>query len=71
MYWQLILEEFGTNIQNIAVVDNIVADTINIFTFTTVDWDEPSTTRALSQANALFPTKTEQTYYGGYPLDLV
>ena len=30
MRWRLILEEFGPNIQHIAVVDNIVPDMISI-----------------------------------------
>ena len=30
MLWRLILKEFGTNIQHIAVVDKIVADTLSI-----------------------------------------
>ena len=35
--WQIILEEFGPNIQHIAGVDNIVADTLSIFPSTPSD----------------------------------
>ena len=37
MRWRIILEEFGPNIQHIAGVDNIVADTLSIFPSTPSD----------------------------------
>ena len=37
MHYQLILKEFGPNIQNIFVFDNILADTLNILPSTSVD----------------------------------
>ena len=47
MCWKIILEEFGTNIHHIYVVFNIVADTISIFPYTTINLDEHSASRAL------------------------
>ena len=31
IWWQIILEEFGTNIHHISGIDNIVADLLSIF----------------------------------------
>ena len=46
MRCRLILKEFGTNIQHIAVVDNIVSDTLNILPSTTSDKYNDFTSRA-------------------------
>ena len=70
MHQRLILEKFGPNIQHIAGVENIVADTISRFTSTTFYQDEPRTNRDLSKANGLFSTRTEQFVGDGYLLDL-
>ena len=37
MCWRLILKYFGTNIKHISGVDNIVSDTLSIFTSTPSD----------------------------------
>ena len=54
MRWQLILEEFWPNIQHISGVDNIVSDTISIFSSTSIDNYEPSTRKDQCCANELF-----------------
>ena len=54
MRWRLILEEFGTNIQNIAGVDNIVADTLSRLPYTPSKKYEPCTSKAKFHANGLF-----------------
>ena len=59
MRWQLIIKEFGHNIQHIAVVDNIVADTLILFPFTSVNKYYPSTSKAQCYANELFAIGTE------------
>ena len=41
MLWQLILEDFGTSIQHIAGVDNIVADTLGRLPSTSINKYEP------------------------------
>ena len=55
--WWLILGEFGPNIQHIAGVEHLLADTISRFLSTTVDRDEPITNRDISIANKLFTTR--------------
>ena len=54
MLWRLILEEFGTNIQQIAGVDNIVADTLSRFTSTSIDKYDTCTRKAQCRTNELF-----------------
>ena len=54
MHWQLILEEFGNNIQHIAGVDNIVSDTLSTFPYTPVDKYETKTVMAQCCVNELF-----------------
>ena len=54
MRWQLIIEEFGPNIQHIYVVDNIVADALSRFPSTSADKYDPSTRKAQCRANELF-----------------
>ena len=54
MRWQLILEGFGPNVQHIAGVDNIVADTLSRLLSTTRDKYEPCTRKYQCCANELF-----------------
>ena len=54
MRWRLILKEFGPNIQNKAVVDNIVADTISRLPYKSTNKYGPSTSKAQYLANKLF-----------------
>ena len=54
MLWRLILKEFGPNIQNIDVVDNIVDDTLSRLTSTSVKNHEPITSKSKSYADYLF-----------------
>ena len=46
MLWRLIIVEVGTDIQHIAVVDNIVSDTLSILPYTSVDKYKPSTSKS-------------------------
>ena len=49
--WRLIIEEFGNNIQHIAGVDNIVADTLNILLSAPSEKYGPCTSKAQCSAN--------------------
>ena len=54
MRWRLILGEVGPNIQQIAGVDNLVADTLSILTSTPSDRYEPCTMKAQCREKKLF-----------------
>ena len=54
MHWRLIIEEFGTNIQNISGSDNIVSDTLHRLTYKSVDKYEPITIKVQCRTNKLF-----------------
>ena len=54
MHWRLILEEFGNNIQHIAGFENLVADTLSRFSYTSIDNCDPCTRKDQCQANKLF-----------------
>ena len=54
MHWQLILKEFGPNIQHISLVDNIVANMLRIFLSTPSDKYEPCKRKDRCRANKLF-----------------
>ena len=69
--WQLVLKEFGPNINPVDGVYNIVSDTISRLLSTTIDIEDPSTTKVLSRANNFFATRFDKTFEDGYPLDLV
>ena len=45
---KLILKEFGTNIQHISAVDNIVADALTIMPYVSIDQVEPGTSKSQS-----------------------
>ena len=54
MRWKLIIEEFGTNIQHIYGVDNIVADTLIRLPYMLSDKYEPFTRKDQCCTNELF-----------------
>ena len=54
MHWRLIMKEFGPNIQHIAGVDNIVADTLSRPPSTPRDKYETCTRKDQCRANKLF-----------------
>ena len=60
MCWRLILEGFGPNTQNIARVDNIVANTLSRTPYTKFNQDGHITSKTVSQVNKLFATRSEQ-----------
>ena len=54
MLWQLIIKSFGTNIQNVFLYDNILADTLIGLKSASIDQVKTSTMRDQSLANELF-----------------
>ena len=54
MLWRLILEEFWSNIQNIAGIENIVADTLSILPSTPCNKYKPCTGKTQCCANEFF-----------------
>ena len=54
MCWQLILKEFGPNIQHICEAYNIVSDTLSRFPSTHVDNYKPGTSKSQCCANKSF-----------------
>ena len=54
MRWKLNIEEFGPNIQHIAVVDNIVSDMLSIFLYTPSNSYYPCTSKGQCCAKKLF-----------------
>ena len=55
--WRLIIKVFGPNIQYIAVVINIVADTLSRLPYTPSNKYNPCTRKAQSCANDSFPLR--------------
>ena len=49
----------------------MIANTLSRFLSTTIDQDDPNTTRDINQENELFKTRLEQTLDDGYPVDLL
>jgi len=70
MRWRLILEEFGPNIQHIAGVDNIVADTLSRLPSANIERDDPSTSQGQFRANEFFAFNA-QAVDDGFPLALL
>ena len=56
MCWQLILKEFGPNIQNIARVDYMVSDTLSRLLYEPNDQDDSSNIRDQCGVNEIFET---------------
>ena len=54
IFWRLIIKEFGINIRHIAVVDNIVDDTLSRLPSRPSDKYEPCTSNSQCHANELF-----------------
>ena len=71
MRWQLIIKEFGPNIQHIARVDNIVADTLIRFPSTPSDNNETCTRKAQCRADKLFAIGREENNDNCFPLKLL
>ena len=71
MRWRLILEEFGPNIQHIAGVDNIVANTLSRLPSTPSDNNYPCTRKAQCRANYLFAIVREENNDNPPPLNLI
>ena len=62
MLWQLIIEEFGPNIQHITGFDKILADTLSKLTYTSVDKYATSTSKAQCHTNKIFTIGREEKW---------
>ena len=71
MQWYLIIQEFGPNIQYIAVVDNIVSNTLSIFLSIYVEKYEPITKRDQCRVNELFAISMAENNKYCFPLNLL
>ena len=71
MRWQLIIEEFGPNIQHVAVVDNIVSDTLHILPSTSINKYEPCTRKYQCCANDSFAIGRVENKEYCFPLNIL
>ena len=71
IHWRLILKEFGPNIYNISVVDNIVADTISRFSFTSINKYNSCTRKIQCCDNKLFVLSRVENNKYCFPIDLL
>ena len=71
IHWKIIIKVFGYNTQNIAGVDNIVAYKLSRLPYTSVDKDDPSTSKTQCCMNELFTIGREETDEGCFPLNLL
>ena len=71
MHWGLILEEFGPNIQNIAVVYSIVADTLSRFPSTPSNKYESCTRKYQCHAKKLFVLGRVENNDDCFPLNIL
>ena len=71
MRWQLIIECFGPDIQHIAGVDNIVADTLSRLTYTPRDKNNPCTRKDQCCVNYLFTIGRVENNENIFPLSLL
>ena len=60
MRWKLAIEQFGTKIQHVAEVENIVSDMLSRLPSTSVKNYEPSTFKAQCHANELLSIGREE-----------
>ena len=67
----LIIEEFGTNIQHIAWVENLVADTLSRFPSTPVNTYDPITSKAKCFLNELSAIGREEKNEYGFTLNIL
>ena len=56
IHWQLVIKEFGTNIQHISGVENMLSDMLDRLPYSTNYQEEMSTIQDQSCANKLFVT---------------
>ena len=71
MRWRLIVKEFGSNIQHIAVVDNIVAETLSRFPSMPSDTYKPCTRKSQCHANELFAIGRVENNEDCFPLNFL
>ena len=70
MFWRLILEEFGPNIQSIARFDNIVANLLSTLPYKSINRYGTSASKVLCRANKLFIIGREESKKDYFPLYL-
>ena len=71
MRWQLIIEDFGPNIQHIAGFDNIVSDTLSRFPSTPSNKYKSCTRKAQCHANELFTLSRVENKEDCFPLNIL
>ena len=71
MRWQLVLGEFGPNIQHISGVENMVADTLSRLSYTSVENYLPSTSESQCCAKELFSFNREENNEDCFPINLL
>ena len=71
MFWRLIIEDFGPNIQHIYGFDNKLSDTLSGFPYTPVDKYKPSTSKSWCHKNKLFSIGREENNEDFPPLNIV
>ena len=69
--WRLILEEFGPNIQHIAVVVKIVSDTLSRLPYTPRNKYNPYTRKVQFRANKLFAIDRVENNEDCFPINLL
>ena len=70
MFWWIIIEEFGPNIQHITGVNNIVADTLSRPTYTSIDKYKSIIMKSLCRTNELFATGGVENKKYFFPLNI-
>ena len=71
MCCQLVIEDFGPNIQHIAGVENIVADMLSILLSISINKYEPRTRKAQCHANDLFVISRSENNQYCFPLNIL
>ena len=71
MRWRLIIEDFGPNIQHIAAVENILADTLSRLPSLPRDKYEPCTRKAQCSTKKLFAIVREESNEKFPPLNIL
>ena len=71
MRWQLIIKEFGPNIQHISGVDNIESDTLRRFPSVSIDKYNTSTMKYQCQTKKLFAIGREENIEDCFPLNIL
>ena len=71
IHWRLIIKEFGTNIRNLYGIDSIVADTLSILPYTSINKYEHITSKAKCHVNKLLSIFRSENNKYCFPLNLL